>query len=348
MTFSGLNFPSFAETAGLGDVTYADVSIDTSPFISDISVNTGYNWGSFWDFGETPKFNVDYSGVFDLPALQGVGALAPLPKATTNGFGDVFKGIFELPSILSIGKGLLQGAATAAAYKNAAAEAGLRNAAANQEYWARYADTVAQNYRDYQAQLDSYYRDLDYAQRRRDYEDQLAKQQAEYKGAVSTQAFKNFERQIADLEGRFYEEEAKETIEMENIRIQSIAAASKAKAKGQVGRSVERINNQYHQQYLANLSNREITRNYRIADKIRQAEALDVARQNTSNQIQFYTPQPIPDPVKPLAPLPITAVPPTPEAGPSGTALTIDLANIGLDALKTYQSMQPPAPKPAA
>lgn len=345
MTFSGLNFPSLAETASFGDITYADVSIDTTPFISDININTGYDWGSFWDFGQTPQFNVDFTGVFDLPSLQGVGALAPLPKATTNGFGDVFKGIFELPSILSIGKGLLQGAATAAAYKNAAAESGLRNAAANQEYWARYADTVAQNYREYQAQLDSYYRDLDYAQRRRDYEDQLSKQQAEYKGAVSTQAFKNFERQIADLEGRFYEEEAKETIEMENIRIQSIAAASKVKAKGQVGRSIERINNQYHQQYLANLSNREITRNYRIADKTRQAEALDVARQNTSNQVQFYTPQPIPDPVKPLAPLPITAVPPTPEPGPSGTALTIDLANIGLDALKTYQSMQPPSPK---
>ncbi|NCX25115.1 MAG: hypothetical protein EBX13_05005, partial [Proteobacteria bacterium] len=123
---------------------------------------------------------------------------------------------------------------------------------------------------------------------------------------------------------------------MENVRMQSIAAASKVKAKGQAGRSIERLSNQYHQQYLANLSNREITRNYRIADKQRQAEALDVARQNTSNQIQFYTPQPIADPVKPLAPLPITAVPPTPEAGPSGAGLTIDLANIGLDVLRNY------------
>jgi hypothetical protein len=346
MTFSGLNFPSFAETSGFGNVTYEDVSIDTTPFISDININTGYDWGSFWDFGETPKFNVDFAGAFDLPSLSGLGALTPLPKTTASGFGDIFKGILELPSILSIGKGVLQGVAANSAYQAAAAEAGLRSAAENQRYWAQYADTVAQNYRQYQVQLDSYYRDLDYAQRRRDYEDQLAKQQAEYKGAVAIQAFKNFERQIADLEGRFYEEEAKETIEMENVRMQSIAAASKVKAKGQAGRSIERLSNQYHQQYLANLSNREITRNYRIADKQRQAEALDVARQNTSNQIQFYTPQPIADPVKPLAPLPITAVPPTPEAGPSGAGLTIDLANIGLDVLRNYQSMQPPAPKP--
>lgn len=347
MTFSGLNFPSFAQTSDLGNINYSDISIDTTPFVSNINIDTGYDWGSFWDFGQTPKFNVDFSGVFDLPNLGGLGSLAPLPKATaSSGFGDIFKGILELPSILSVGKGILQGVAANAAYQNAAAEAGIRSAAENQRYWAQYADQVAQNYRGYQTQLETYYRDLDYAQRRRDYEDQLALQQAEYKGAVSTQAFKNFEKQIADLEGRFYEEEAKETIELENIRMQSIASASKAKAKGQAGRSIERLSNQYHQQYLANLSNREITRNYRIADKTRQVEALDVARQNTSNQIQFYTPQPIPDPVKPLAPLPITAVPPTPEAGPSGTGLTIDLANIGLDVLKNYQSMQPPAPKP--
>jgi hypothetical protein len=233
-----------------------------------------------------------------------------------------------------------------AAFKNAAAEAERQNAAAQQEYWARYADQVAQNYRDYQQQLDTYYRDMDYVQRRRDYEAQLEKQQAEFVGATGIQAFKNFERQIADLEGRFYEEEAKETIEIENIRAQSIALAGRAQAKGQAGRSVERMTNQYHQQYLANVSNREITRNYRIADKVRQGEALDVARQNTVNQLQFYTPQPFSDPIKPLAPLPITVVPPTPVSGPSKTTFTIDLANIGLEALKNYESMQPPKPTP--
>lgn len=343
----GFNY-NFDTSNLFNDLSYSQgVATDIFNNIPEISLNnTGYDWGSFWDFGQTPQFGIDFANAFELPNLQGVGLLAkaPLPKETVPGYGNAFKGIFELPSILSIGKGLLNAVTTAADYRNQAAETGLKNAAASQEYWAKYADQVAQNYRQYQMQLETYYRDLDYVQKRRDYEDQLAKQQAEYKGAVGTQAFKNFQKQISDLEGRFYEEEAKETIEIENIRTQAVANASKAKSRGQVGRSVERLSNQYNQQYLANLSNREITRNYRIADKIRQAEALDVARENTVNQVQFYTPQPMADPVKPLAPLPITAVPPTPSAGPSATALTINLANLAADTLKNYQAMQPPNP----
>jgi hypothetical protein len=339
MTFSGgSNFAldiDLGKTLNINPVktpNFVQKAFSPALDIGSFGFTGGFDFGT--DFG-IPKLNVpDYSDIFKT-------------QQQTNGFlGDVLKGIFELPSILSIGKGIMDATTSTAAFKNAAAEAERANAAAQQEYWARYADQVAQNYRDYQQQLDTYYRDMDYVQRRRDYEAQLEKQQAEFVGATGVQAFKNFERQIADLEGRFYEEEAKETIEIENIRAQSIAAAGKVQAKGQAGRSVERMTNQYHQQYLANVSNREITRNYRIADKIRQGEALDVARQNTVNQLQFYTPQPISDPVKPLAPLPITAVPPTPVSGPSKTAFTIDLANIGLEALKNYESMQPPKPTP--
>ena len=339
MTFSGAS--NFALDIDLGKSL--NIAPFTGPNFTEKAFSPALDIGSFgftggFDFGTDfgiPKLNVpDYSSIFKTEP-QGGGI-----------FGDVLKGIFELPSILSIGKGILEGTTSAAAYRNTAAEVERQNAAAQQEYWTRYADQVAQNYRDYQQQLDTYYRDMDYVQRRRDYESQLEKQQSEFVGATATQAFKNFERQIADLEGRFYEEEAKETVEIENIRAQSIAAAGKQQARGQAGRSVERLTNQYHQQYLANVSNRQITRNYRIADKIRQGEALDVARQNTINQVQFYTPQPISDPVKPLAPLPITAVPPTPASGPSKTAFTIDLADIGLEALKNYESQQPPKPTP--
>lgn len=335
MTFSGAsNFAldiDLGKSLNIAPYTGPDFSQKAAALdLGSFGFTGGFDFGA--DFG-IPKLNVpDYSSIFKTqPQSGGI-------------FGDVLKGIFELPSILSIGKGIMDAATTTAAYKTAAAETERQNAAAQQEYWARYADQVAQNYRDYQQQLDTYYRDLDYVQRRRDYESQLEKQQAEFVGATATQAFKNFERQIADLEGRFYEEEAKETVEIENIRAQSIAAAGKQQAKGQAGRSVERLTNQYHQQYLANVSNRQITRNYRIADKVRQGEALDVARQNTINQVQFYTPQPVSDPVKPLAPLPITAVPPTPASGPSKASLTIDLANIGLEAYKNYESMQPPKP----
>jgi hypothetical protein len=208
------------------------------------------------------------------------------------------------------------------------------NAAAQTEYWTRYASQSRENYRNYEYQLNSWYRESDYVEKVRQYEQQLAEQQATFKGAVSTSATKNFERQLADLEGRFYEEEAKETIEMENIRAQSIAASAKKVSSGQVGRS--------------NLSNRQITRNFRIADKTRAGEALNVARENAVNQVQFYTPRPVADPVKPLAPLPIETVDPTPVMGPSASALAFNIGTIGLNAFMNYKAMQPPAPKPVA
>lgn len=257
-------------------------------------------------------------------------------------------GIFELPSILSIAQFGLGATAAIFDYQVQQAETDRYNAAAQTEYWTRYASQSRENYRNYEYQLNSWYRESDYVEKVRQYEQQLAEQQATFKGAVSTSATKNFERQLADLEGRFYEEEAKETIEMENIRAQSIAASAKKVSSGQVGRTVERLQNQYQQQYLANLSNRQITRNFRIADKTRAGEALNVARENAANQVQFYTPRPVADPVKPLAPLPIEAVEPTPVMGPSSSALAFNIGTIGLNAFMNYKAMQPPVPKAVA
>jgi hypothetical protein len=336
MTFSGFNLKNLSSSFDLGP------ALPTSFDFGGVSNLPTYN-PTAWTTGFAQAFKPSIDLGLTIPST--VYDAAGINATSSNLFGGALKGIFDLPSILSIGKGVLQGVAKTSEYQQVAAEQEAKNAAAQQQYWAQYANQVAENYRNYQYQLDTYYRDLDYVQKRRDYEEQLAKQQAEYKGATATQAFKNFEKQIADLEGRFYEEEAKETVEIESIRAQSIANAGKAASRGQVGRSVERLTNQYHQQYLANVSNRQITRNFRIADKIRQAEALDVARQNTANEVQFYTPQPISDPVKPLAPLPITAVPPTPGiSAATGTNLTIDLANIAKEAFDSYKAMQPPSP----
>ena len=256
------------------------------------------------------------------------------------------KGIFDLPSILSIAQFGMGTAASIAEYQIKQAETERYNAAALTEYWTRYASQSRENYRNYELQLNSWYRESDYVEKVRQYEQQLAEQQATFKGAAATSATKNFEKQLADLEGRFYEEEAKETIEMENIRAQSIAASAKKVSSGQVGRTVERLQNQYQQQYLANLSNRQITRNFRIADKVRAGEALNVARENTVNQIQFYTPRPVADPVKPLAPLPIEAVEPTAAMGPSASALAFNIGTIGMNAYMNYRAMQPKAPEP--
>jgi hypothetical protein len=256
------------------------------------------------------------------------------------------KGIFDLPSILSIAQFGMGTTAALFDYQLKQTEIDRYNAAAQTEYWTRYASQSRENYRNYEYQLNSWYRESDYVEKVRQYEQQLAEQQATFKGAVSTSATKNFERQLADLEGRFYEEEAKETIEMENIRAQSIAASAKKVSSGQVGRSVERLQNQYQQQYLANLSNRQITRNFRVADKVRAGEALNVARENAVNQVQFYTPRPVADPVKPLAPLPIESVEPTAAMGPSASALTFNIGTIGLNAFLNYKAMQPKAPEP--
>jgi len=253
--------------------------------------------------------------------------------------------IFDLPSILNIARTGLETYGVVASHLLAQTETQRANAAAETEFWTKYAAQSQQNYRNYEMQLNAWYREADYVERRRQYEEQLAEQQAIFKGAVATTATKNFEKQLADLEGRFYEEEAKETIELENIRAQNIASAAKIAAGGQVGRSVIGMQSAKSQQWLANVSNRQITRNFRIADKIRAGEALNVARENTVNQVQFYTPQPIADPVKPLAPLPITAVAPTPARGPSVSNLTFQLGTVGLDSFLNYQAMQPPAPK---
>jgi len=67
--------------------------------------------------------------------------------------------------------------------------------------------------------------------------------------------------------------------------------------------------------------------------------AAEVARENTVNATQFYTPTPIADPVKPLAPLPVEGVPPSPEIQKGGLGI-----DIGLKVLDTYQNyidMQP-------
>ncbi len=173
----------------------------------------------------------------------------------------------------------------------------------------------------------------------------LAEQQAVYKGQVATAATKNFERQLADLEGRFYEEEAKDTIELESIRAQAIGAKARVASSGQAGRTVESLQQQYNQQYLANVSNRQITRNFRLNDKIRAAEAANIARENTTNQVQYYNPQPIADPVKPLAPLPIKAVQPSRVSGPSRSALTMQITGAAFNALNSYRDMLPPDPE---
>ena len=214
-----------------------------------------------------------------------------------------------------------------------------KNAVAEQQYYRAVLNKEKENYRNYEVDLRNWYRDADWVELRRQYEQKRKDLQAAYKGEVTIAATQNFERMIANIEGRFYEEEAAEIIQLDNIRTDLISKAVKKVASGQAGRTVTALNNQYEQQYLANLSNRTITRRHRIQDKENQKIAADVARQNTVNQVQFYTPTPVADPVKPLAPLPVEGVPPTPEIHKGG--LGIDMGLAALDAYQNYVSMQP-------
>jgi hypothetical protein len=275
-----------------------------------------------------------------------LGKTLGIPKIGGDAKGAVKpgSGIFSLPSMVNMANVAFKGIGVISDFKMQAAQAKLQTAAAEHEYWTKYASVNAQNYRNYELQLDSWYRQADYTERRRQYEEQLAKQRAVYKGEVATATTRDFQRKLADLEGRFYEEEARETIELENIRTQAIGRAAKVAASGQVGRSTVGMRTAFNQQWLSNISNRQMTRKFRIADKLNAGEALNAARQSTINQIQFYNPQPVADPVKPLAPLPIQSVAPTPVSGPSGSALGISLAKIGLEGYNKYKAMQPKPP----
>lgn len=229
------------------------------------------------------------------------------------------------------------------AFQEAQATADIKTAFAQQEYWTKFSQQNRENYRAFHQQLDSWYRASSYVEDFRQYQSKLQQQRAEFKGEVSTSATQNFARQLADIEGRFYEEEAKEEIQINAIMLDKFARASKKAATGQVGRTVTRINNQYNQQYLQNLGNRQITREFRLADKLRMGEAANVARQNTVNKIQFYTPQPIADPVKPLAPLPIRVVEPLATPGPSKSALAIGIGKTVLTGIMDYKASLPEA-----
>lgn len=281
----------------------------------------------------------------DLEPNIGGGSTGNEPAVKGQGGGG---GGAEYPAISSMVEFGLNAATDYFNWKTQRAEADRQSAVAQTEYWTKYAAQSAKNYRDFDIQLRSWYREAEYVENVRQYEQDQAKQQAVFKGEVATAATKNFEKQLGDLEGRFYEEEAKEIIELESIRINNIAQKAKAVAGGQVGRTVVGLQAAKNQQWLSNLSNRQITREFRLADKIRAAEAQDVARQNTINQVRYYTPQPVADPVKPLAPLPIQTVEPTPVKGPSATNLAISLVKQGATSYLNYKDMQPPKRPEAA
>lgn len=264
---------------------------------------------------------------------------------TTTG-GDSGFNFFSTPSLLSTAKFATSALTSYFGHKVGKYQAQAQTAERERQYWEQKNNTERQNYRQYEYQLRSWYRDSDYTEKRRQYESQLQQQRAQYKGEVAIAATENLERQLNDIDAQYSEESAKEAMEIEMNKINTDVQMAKKSgaAAGKVGNSVVASRNQFNQQHLMMLGSKQITRKFRIADKLQAVEAQTIQANNAIRDIQDYTPQPVADPIKPLAPLAVRGIKPSKVSGPSGIGLTMNIANAAFDAVDQYKKWQPPSP----
>ena len=262
-----------------------------------------------------------------------------------GGAGDSGFNFFETNSLLATAKFATGALTSYFGHKVGKYQAQAATAERQRQYWEQKNNMERQNYRQYEYQLRSWYRDSDYTEKRKQYESQLQEQRAKYKGEVAMAATENLERQINDIDAQYAEESAKEAmdIEMNKISRDATAAKKSGAAAGKVGNSVVASNNQFQQQYLMMLGSKEITRKFRVADSLQAVKAATIQADNAIRDIQDYTPQPVADPIKPLAPLEVRGVKPSKVPGPSGIKLTMDIAGAAFDAVDQYKKWQPPS-----
>jgi len=296
--------------------------------MADWDLNT---MNDYWQSGQGTPTMASFSTGLEPGALTGAAGAAVKP--------DFWSSFGSSTQLAQVGINAIGGY-----FKGQVAnyQAQAQQAAKQTQYWTQLAHTNRSNYRAYDNQLRSYYRAATYTEEMKQYESKREAQQATYKGDVTTLATENFAKKIADLDGQFYEQEAADDLELDEIRLKNVASSAKKAAGGQVGRTITAMREQYNQQYIANLSNRQITREWRMADKVRAAQSLEVARQNTINQVQFYTPQPVADPVKPLAPIKVEGYAP-PDAPKRSTSLfALDVAGQVANAALDYKASLTP------
>jgi len=203
--------------------------------------------------------------------------------------------------------------------------------------------TNKQNFRAHQVDMTNWLAKSKHVSQLRQYENQLATDRAQLKTETSINATKALGRKYADLNARYYEEEASDTIQLETIRNKIISEGIKKAgvASGRVGRSVENISNTYNQQWLGNASNRQITRKFRIGDKMSAFEAANADALNKSNSVTLYNPRPYADPVQPLTPLEAELHLPSKPQVKSGLGL-LDYAGAAMSAYNNYMENKPP------
>ena len=202
-------------------------------------------------------------------------------------------------------------------------------------------ETDKQNFRQHTVDMKNYLKSSMYVEDLRKYETKLQSNAAKLKTETSINATEALGREYADLNARFYEEEAADTIQLETIKQKSIADSVKRVSSGQVGRSVERIYNSYNQQYLENASNRLITRDFRIGDKLAAMRAANISAQNKANSVRLYEPRPFQDVVKPESPLPTEIYGPMTPQVSAGLSIT-DYAGAAMAGYNNYMDNRPP------
>tara|TARA_R100000781_G_C4076194_1_gene126167 strand:+ start:105 stop:1022 length:918 start_codon:yes stop_codon:yes gene_type:complete len=204
--------------------------------------------------------------------------------------------------------------------------------------------TNKQNFRAHQVDMTNWLAKSKHVSQLRQYENQLATDRAQLKTETSINATEALGRKYADLNARYYEEEASDTIQLETIRNKIISEGIKKSgvASGRVGRSVESINNTYNQQWLGNASNRQITRKFRIGDKMSAFEAGNADALNKANSVTLYNPRPYADPVQPLTPLEADLHLPSKPKVKSSLGL-LDYAGAAMSAYNNYMSNKPPS-----
>jgi len=228
----------------------------------------------------------------------------------------------------------------------------LSRGVADIQAWSKWeADTVKayrqassinkRNYRQFGVDLQNWYSKSQYVEELRQYEQALVKQRQELKTDTSIAATQDLGRKLTALDARFYEQEAADIIQLDNLRIRALSDSVKKVASGQVGRSVNAIRQSFNQQWLQNASNRVMTRKFRLADKGAAAEAYSIEAKNRVSRIADYNPRPYADPIQPLAPLAAEIYAPTKPKSTGGLTV-MDFASAAGAGIAEYKALSPP------
>lgn len=257
---------------------------------------------------------------------------------------------------VSQGLGLLGKASQAKAqkqYEEAAYQFQIKKSLSDYEYNTRrsnaeYQNQVNQIQTNWLEQSIRYSQDYAYTWGQRKQEAQQRATNAQAGQLLYDESFKAFQRDSAALQQRFTEDDAIQTMQYQNAKLEALKARSSfnAKAAGRAGPSIDRLSNTF-QVAMGDVLKQFVTARATNADAYRNsAKNLEYALEGRLNQWAPYTEQEFMDPWKPLAPNYPTYLAPTytaPEKAASSAQGVgfLDLLGAGLSGYLQYQSYMP-------